>query len=469
MTTSSADTATLPVVAPARTDALARTATPWAGAIFFLAFSAPGWAAAFGAPFVGAVGLLATVGTVALAAATVRAPRWSTLPWSALAFTGWAGVSVVWSLWPQTSLLTWALLAATTLLGLSLAAMLRWRELLDALAGALASVVLLSLALELWAAAIVGGPVGVAFAPVDSQSDRSDVWIGGQLLTGGRIDGVVGNANLLSMLSLLAVVVLSIHLAVGPRRSAFFVASLIVAGYLLVRTSSATAFVATAALAVALGVIAMARAVRSARARVILYLAVAAGILVAGVVAWSLRDALLGFLGRERDLTDRTEIWDLVFQRGADHPVVGSGFATPWIPWDPAFSDWIILPRGLHIIQAHSVWVDVWFQLGLVGVVILALVYALFVWRTWVFAVRVHRPHQRQDRFTATVSLLPVALGVIVVIQGLTESSPLLLWGWMLTVLFSAKLQPRLPARHTGSAKTGEVGYGVGLDQPPLV
>ena len=110
-----------------------------------------------------------------------------------------------------------------------------------------------------------------------------------------------------------------------------------------------------------------------------------------------------------------------------------------------------------------------WFQLGVVGIALLAALYALFVWRTWVFAVRHHRWQRRDDRVTATVSLLPVAVGVIVVIQGITESSPLLLWGWMLTVLFLAKLQPREGARHTESVKDGKVGYGLGLDQPPFV
>ncbi len=452
MTAFGAPTATLPVVAPSTTIPLRLAPHVWAGVVFFIAFTAPGWAAAFGAPAAAAAGIVACAGVAILAARVIRAPQWRALPWTALAFAGWAGASIAWSRWPETTALTWTLLAATTLVGIALAAMLSWRQLVSALAWALAAVMALSVAFEAWAALVVGRPVGIEFAPVDATTDRSDIWTSAQLFTGGRLDGIVGNANLLAMLALLAVVVLSIRLAIEPRCRGLFGAALAISTYLLVRTESATAFIATVALAVALIILLAARLARTTRGRVRVYLAAAALGAVAAGLAWVVRRSILTFLGRDGDLTDRTEIWDLVFSRGAAQPVVGNGFATPWIPWDPAFSDWIVMPRGLHIIQAHSVWVDVWFQLGVVGILLLATLYALFVWRTWVFAVRQHRWQRRDDRVTATVSLLPVAVGVIVVIQGITESSPLLLWGWMLTVLFLAKLQPRDDASQIGSS-----------------
>ena len=469
MTAFSASTATLPVVAPSTTIPLRRAPHLWAGVVLFIAFTAPGWAAAFGAPAAAGAGVIACAGVAVIAVRVIRAPQWRALPWTALAFTGWAAASIAWSRWPETTALTWTLLGATTLVAIALAAMLTWRQLVSALAWALAAVMGLSVAFEAWAALVVGGPVGIEFAPVDATTERSDIWTNAQLFTGGRLDGIVGNANLLAMLALLAVVVLSIHLAIERRHRGLFGVTLAVSAYLLVRTESATAFIATIALAVALVILLAARMARTAAGRLRVYLAAATVGAFAAGLAWVLRRSILSFLGRDGDLTDRTEIWDLVFSRGAAQPVVGNGFATPWIPWDPAFSDWIVMPRGLHIIQAHSVWVDVWFQLGVVGVVVLAALYALFVWRTWVFAVRHHRWQRRDDRVTATVSLLPVAVGVIVVIQGITESSPLLLWGWMLTVLFLAKLQPRDRARRTESLKDGKVGYGLGLDQPPFV
>lgn len=452
MTAFGASTATLPVVAPSTTIPLRRAPHLWAGVVLFIAFTAPGWAAAFGAPAAATAGIVACAGVAILAARGIRAPQWRALPWTALAFAGWAGASIAWSRWPETTALTWTLLAATTLVAIALAAMLTWRQLVSALAWALAAVMAMSVVFEAWAALVVGGPVGIEFAAVDADTARSDIWTNAQLLTGGRLDGIVGNANLLAMLALLAVVVLSIRLVIEPRSRGLFAVALAVSAYLLVRTESATAFIATIALALALVILLAARMARTTAGRMRVYLAAATLGAVAAGIGWVMRRGILSFLGRDGDLTDRTEIWDLVFSRGAEQPVVGGGFATPWIPWDPAFSDWIVMPRGLHIIQAHSVWVDVWFQLGMVGVVLLASMYALFVWRTWVFAVRHHRGQRSEDRVTATVSLLPVAVGVIVIIQGVTESSPLLLWGWMLTVLFLAKLQPREEASRIGSS-----------------
>ena len=49
---------------------------------------------------------------------------------------------------------------------------------------------------------------------------------------------------------------------------------------------------------------------------------------------------------------------------------IGWGFATPWVPWDPAFDGWII-DHGVTVMQAHNMWVDVYLQLGLIGLVIM--------------------------------------------------------------------------------------------------
>ena len=129
MTAFSASTATLPVVAPSTTIPLRRAPHLWAGVVLFIAFTAPGWAAAFGAPAAAGAGVIACAGVAVLAARMIRAPQWRALPWTALAFTGWAGFSVAWSRWPETTALTWTLLAATTLVAIALAAMLTWRQL----------------------------------------------------------------------------------------------------------------------------------------------------------------------------------------------------------------------------------------------------------------------------------------------------------------------------------------------------
>lgn len=126
--------------------------------------------------------------------------------------------------------------------------------------------------------------------------------------------------------------------------------------------------------------------------------------------------------------------------RAAERPWFGWGYATPWAPWDPAFDGWIV-DHGQTVLQAHNMWVDIRMQLGIVGVVITAMVYLAFVWRSWFFAVDRPRWDLRDDRPYSPITLLPTLVGAIVLVQGLAESSPLLLWGWMFVVMLGAKIK----------------------------
>ncbi|GAA1689304.1 hypothetical protein GCM10009808_02740 [Microbacterium sediminicola] len=439
--TAGAATAALPVVLPLRRRTAHTLAPAWAAVVMFLAISAPGWAAAWGTRPTALAGAGATVVTGILVGTMGRRAWWSAAPWMTVALVAWGAASVFWSRWPDTSVLTWILFAATTAQGIALASLLSWRRLLDAVSVAISAVLWLSLAFELWVALAVGGPLGTRFTPADAETARTDLWSTAQLFTSGRIEGFVGNANLLAMIALLAVVVLGIRLAVDASHRRTYAATLILAAFVLVRTGSATAFVATVAVAGAVLVTLTFRLAQTRTARTLLYTGYAvAGI---GVLAsvWVMRRSLLSFLGRESDFTDRTLIWQTVGERITASPIVGNGFATPWAPWDPAFTDWIVMPAGLQIIQAHSAWVDITLQLGLVGTVLLVGVYVTFFARAWRTAVGRGRWNLGTDRFTSVVSLLPLAVLTVLIVQGITESNPLLLWGWMLTVMLHAKLK----------------------------
>jgi exopolysaccharide production protein ExoQ len=93
------------------------------------------------------------------------------------------------------------------------------------------------------------------------------------------------------------------------------------------------------------------------------------------------------------------------------------------------------------VMQAHNMWIDVFFQLGLVGVFLMAVVYLAFIWRSWFFAVDRPRWDLRADRPYSPLTLLPTLLGAILLVQGLAESSPLLLWGWLFVVMLGFKIK----------------------------
>ena len=400
----------------------------------------------------GIVGAGAVLGLFTLATLAIGIPmlarnrpqsfRWRRLPWAALGYTTLALVSVAWSQWRGPTLLTWVLLAAVTVNGLFIAHVLTWHEIVRALASTFKWILGLSLALELWVSLVIHGPLLPNFVTLpDGELDPQWYWVRDNLFDGGRIQGIVGNANLLAIISLFAIITFGVLFAARARWRTTLALWALLAAYFLFRTSSATAFVCTAAAAVVLVVALLMRRASTPGARTRIYV-VAIGTTVIGVVAvWLLREPLLTLLGRSSDLTGRSDrIWSKVLERAGEHPLFGNGFSSPWIPTDPAFDGWIT-DHGITVFHAHNMWLDVLLQLGVLGVVLMALAYVSLLWRSWFFAVDRPRWDLQAARPFSPLTLLPILFTVVLLVQGLSESTPIMLWGWMLLVLLSFKLK----------------------------
>src|SRR5690606_32651698 len=89
----------------------------------------------------------------------------------------------------------------------------------------------------------------------------------------------------------------------------------------------------------------------------------------------------------------------------------------------------------------HNMWLDVLMQLGTVGVLLMAAAYLGLLWRAWFFAIDRPRWDLRADRPYSPLTLLPLLFTVILLVQGLAESTPIMLWGWLLLMLFSFKIK----------------------------
>lgn len=366
---------------------------------------------------------------------------WRRLPWAPLTYVALALVSVVWSQWPGATLLTGALLVSVTVNALFVASALSWQEIIRSLSSALKWMLGLSLLLELWAALVVRGPIlPNFFDPPEGKIDAHWYWVRANLLDGGRIQGIVGNSNTLGILCLLALIVFGVLFAAKVRRRGWLAAWMMLAAFLMVRAGSATAFAcAIAVLAVLACVLLMRRAQRPEQ-RTPIYLGFAGVAIVGAAVVWFARDAIFGALGRSSDLTGRFEVWQTVLARAAEHPFAGNGFSSPWVPWDPGFAGWIV-DHGITVFHAHNMWIDVYLQLGALGLIVMIASYGSLMWRAWFFAVDRPRWDLRDDRPYAPLSLLPTLVVALLLTQGLAESGPIMLWGWMLLVLFSFKIK----------------------------
>ncbi|MFC6326511.1 O-antigen ligase family protein [Microbacterium koreense] len=431
--------ASAPPTAPVREKTGHLLLRGWCIFVLVTAFSGTAWVNAFG-ELVAAIIAIASAGlSIALWLAIRPVVQWRRLPWFAMSYILWAVLSLTWSAWPLTTAITLLLLLITTTQAFFVAAVLTWREIIRSIGAALKWVLALSIAFELWVSLFVQAPILPGFV-VEKADDPIMYWSRDNLFDGGRIQGIMGNANLLGPIALLAIVVFAIRYAARAPRRAVLLVWMALAAFLFVRAASATAIVAAAGVVLVLITVLLMRRTTKPGQRTRYYIGYAVVGLGGGLALWLSRDAIFSALGRGADLTGREDIWKAVLARADERPVVGWGFATPWAPWDPAFDGWII-DHGQTVMQAHSLWVDVYLQLGIIGLVLMSMLLLAYVWRTWFFAVDRPRWDLRADRPYSPLTLLPTLVGAILLVQSIAESTPLLLWGWMLLMLFGFKIK----------------------------
>ncbi|MEJ1087414.1 O-antigen ligase family protein [Microbacterium sp. Mu-80] len=400
---------------------------------------------------VGAVGAVVVIAVLTLASLAIWIPaivrgrpsafRWRRLPWVALGYGTLALLSILWSKWPGATLLTWVLLAAVTVTALLVATLLTWNEIVRALSTTLKLILALSLAIELWVALVRQEPLLPNFVDLpEGEIDPHLYWVRGNLFNDGRIQGIVGNAHTLAVMCLFALIVFAVLFAAHARRRAMLVVWAVLALVLMLKAASATVYLSIAVVLAVLAAALIARTAHRPGQRRTMYLVFTA-VAVAGVsAAVLLRDQLLALFGKSGDLTGRLEIWQSVWERAVTRPVFGNGFSSPWVPWAPGFDGWIV-DHGLTVFHAHNMWLDVFLQLGVVGVALMALAWLALTWRAWFFAVDRPRWDLDATRAYSPLALLPLLLVTVLLVEGLAESAPIMLWGWLLLILLSFKIK----------------------------
>ena len=379
-----------------------------------------------------AVALAVVVGAVILVVAEKPAWRWRRVPKSTIAFVGLAVLSIAWSFYPAASVLGVVITLVTTFTGVALALCLTWTRIERALASAIKWVLGLSIAFELWVAIFVQEPLPPNFTDYGDDAPAAFFWSRDLLFQGGPIEGIVASRNLLGMIALLGLIVFGARLAAGSIRRAQGIGWLVASGAVMLLTRSATVILVGVVVIVALGFVAWARRVGPDRRRGVYW--AAAGVLAASVallvVFWG---ALLDLFGKSEDLTGRLDIWSSVIGLAAERPWFGWGWIGYWQPWVEPFQG-LAVRNGVEYLQAHNAWLDVWMQLGIVGLVAFASIVLGALWRSWFLAV--DRPKDESGRPLphSAASLVPLLVLVALVAQSLAESRILVEGGWLLLI-----------------------------------
>lgn len=429
----------------------------WCIFVLAAALAGPAWPLAFGIP--GTAVLVVAAGVVSASVwAVLRPPvQWRRLPWFALAYGLWAVCSLLWTTHLAATAATLVLLLVTTVQAVFVGAVLTWRELVRAMASALKWVLGLSLLFELWVSVVWRGVLLAGFArPDGGGADGAVVWSHDQLLSGGRIQGIVGDATALAFLALLGMVVFAVRFASRAPRRTLLAGWFALSAFLFFRAGSALGWLGAAAVVLVLATVLVMRTTKRAGERTRYYL-VYALVAAAGILAvWFGRSQIFSFLGRSTDLDGREGTWALIAAKALERPVQGWGFATPWPPLDAASVPWV---PGIDsaLTQAHSVWLDVLLQLGIVGMALLALTFFAYVWRSWFFAVDRPRWDLVADRPYSPVTLVPTLTGAILLVQGVADSGPIVAGGWLLIVMLAFKIK-QAPLLGRGASEERLVG-----------
>jgi exopolysaccharide production protein ExoQ len=216
-------------------------------------------------------------------------------------------------------------------------------------------------------------PLSLLLAKYFPQFGRSyNMWTGQQYLQGASM----GKNQLGYTCMIIGIVFfwnLSQALRIKDRRQKFYeilisACFLVMTGWLLKNSNSATSL-ATAVL----GVIAVLvfRLPFVSKKRIGTYL-------IVGMLAFAAADSMFGIygtivhgLGRNLTLTDRTNIWAAVLKIDTN-PVFGVGFESFWLG-DRLDQIYSMLPKERGIGEAHNGYLEVYLDLGIVGVAILGI------------------------------------------------------------------------------------------------
>jgi len=261
----------------------------------------------------------------------------------ALALVGLAGVSVIWSEDPGLTLRRAVSLLAPTTFGLILSLRFSTRELLRLLAVTFGMAAVLSVIVAL---ALPGETI--------SRVDYGSVW-----------RGVFENKNSLGRSMALAVAVFALMALDG--RQYRRIAWLGVAGTLCL------VFLARSmgSLVTAVALLALIPLFRSLGLRFTTTVAVCTvSILLGGVfviIVAANAEPIFTLLGRDATLTGRTDIWAAVLASVGERPWLGYGYNAFWHQWGgPSAS--VLSSVGWETPNGHNGLLDLWLELGFVGV-----------------------------------------------------------------------------------------------------
>ena len=392
---------------------------------------------AFGAPAIGRVigvpGLVsALVVLVAVAIVVLIARRqfldWhGLLPLSIIAFIVWCAVSVAWSGYQQESLEGLFDLTVYAFLGLTVALTRDLIQIVRATGAVLRVLLTASLLLEVASGIIFDQPF-------------TFLGIEGQLANGGPIQGLFETRNLLGMVTSIALITFVIEWRTRSVPKGVARYSITVALLCLLFSGSPVTLIVVLIVAVASAALYGLRRARP-EARRVLQGALLVVSSLSLIVAYLVRTRIIDLLNAGSEFEVRYRLWLRVWDWIKVNPLEGWGWIGRWHA-EPPFT-YITLAVARDHSSSLNAFLDVYLQVGLVGIFLFVLLCGFAFLRSWLLA----------SNRRSTVYVWPALVLVALLATGLTESFLLVESGWLLLVICAVKgsqgmsWRSRLPAK----------------------
>lgn len=344
------------------------------------------------------------------------------LPISLLAFIGWAGLSIVWSQYQWSSLGGIAYLLAFTVLGVGIALTRDTIQIVRTFGDVLRVAIGASLVVEIFAGVLIDAPL--PFLGIQGNLDQL-----------GPIQGIMGSRNQLGLLALIALITFGTEFVTHSVSRGLSIGSLTAAAIAIVLSRSP---VVTAVLVVvgAAGLALWAlRRVAPGR-RTTWQLAILAGAIGLALVAWLARGVVTTLFAANSELGYRLALWNKVWDLIAQYPLQGWGWVGYWRPEVQPFPVFAVSGER-EPTSAVNAYLDVWFQLGLVGIFVFIVLVLLTFTRSWLLA----------GRERSVVYAWPALVLVALITVSLVESSMLVEYGWLTFVICCVKAAQKLSWR----------------------
>lgn len=342
----------------------------------------------------------------------------------------WMLLSVSWSSYRTATLIGLAEVLLGTVFALFLVSLFSWRELLRLTANTMRFILVASLLFELYAAVVVRGGIYPLFR--DFQDPNSDAsayyWTRGLLFKGERIQGIVGNANLLAYIAMLGLILFCVQYAIHQTKRSISLASITLAVACLVLARSAGVTLALAVVVLALLVLVLAEGkTQELRHQFYRVAYTITGISLFFIAIYS--QQFFTFLGKSPDMTGRSDLWALVIKLIEQKPLAGWGWIGYWQPGVKPY-DGLFVREGVTYYQAHDIFLDFAVQIGFIGLALLVATMVVTFIKLWRLAVRHSHP----------LYAWPLFIFLSLIAHNILESRLIIEIGWILFVVCVVKI-----------------------------